>query len=95
MARGKWGREGQTVCTWMEPELVARLDRLAKQSDTTRSNLIMRILRIGSKRLEQASGLGVVRVSVLLNDLDVQLESWVHAWQDDPQAMKESSSLRG
>lgn len=90
MGRGPTGNIGQTVSTWMEPELLRRLDYIAKRVGVTRSLLIKRVLRIASYRVEQAVRLGVAKPEDMLNHLDDQLEAWVEAWQDDPQAMRET-----
>ena len=78
----KWSEshEGQkSITVWFEPEMVDRLDRLAKRGDIPRSRLVRNLVGIGVDYLETCEKFGVLQTALVLRDFG----NWVKGSCED------------
>lgn len=67
-------KQGQTISVWVSEELAEDLATLAKKAGITRSKLASNILEVATKDLKTLNKVGVLKLTVLLRDMQDALK---------------------
>jgi hypothetical protein len=88
MKKAPRAKPGQTVATWMDEELVVRLDSLAEKAGITRSKLVYNMVEMSTKSLERADSFGVLNFALLMRDWEDNLRAWVRLIRTEGKEIK-------
>lgn len=66
----------------IDPELLARLDKLAEKGGLTRSKLLTNIIEVSVDTLENCQKVGFLQFSLLLRDLGESMNKWSVGWKN-------------
>ncbi len=70
----KKDKPGQTLSVWVDEELTESLTLLAKKAGITRSKLVSNILQVATEDLKSLDRVGVLKVTLLLRDMQDALK---------------------
>lgn len=74
----------KNVSVWLEPELIARMDKLVQKAEISRAKFIENILRMSVEELEVVDKLGIFKFSLILRDLREGIHGWAEGLKGDP-----------